>query len=589
MDIAERRLTRDGAVVALPPKVFDLLVVFLQNPGRLLEKNELLQLVWPDAFVEESNLSVHISALRKALGDQQTNSRWIETVPKRGYRFIGELQTVQTESPPVARKPNLAWAGVLLVVILAGIGWVYFEDRGKMPGSLAVLPFLPLTNTDDHKYLGLGVGDAVTTRLTALGQLDVRPTSLVSRYDAPDRDVIAAGKALGVEAVLDGRIQVQGDRIRATAQLLRVKDGRQLWADTFDEKFANIFSLEDLLADRAARALALKVAVDSDVARKRTTTNAEAYQLYLQGQYLVSKRVHAATQNAITAFEQSIARDPNYPLPHAALAQSLLIRAGEGWGEGLRDRARSSALRAISLDDQLAESQLALGQVLMRADWDWVGAEKAFRRAIKLNPNLASAHAALSNLLVATGKKEEAITEIRAACSLDPSAATWQADLAWVLAFARKYDEAIVEGLKAVALDAWSYSAHRQLSKAHLLKGDHKQSIAGIRQALEINGSRRRRVLTEVATAYARAGQFNESKAALAEVLKDGWQEPLPHYEMAVLENALGHQEQALTHLEKAAQARITRVIWLPEDPELESLQRLPRFQAIVAQLKLPN
>lgn len=603
LDIDGRRLTRAGQSVSLPPKVFDLLVVLLENPGRLMEKTELLELLWPGVFVEESNLSVNISTLRKALGDGSGEARWIETVPKKGYRFAGTVTAiaeVAAREPVPAALPAAAsevrrwrfsiWAVGVLGVLALAVYLLLSPVPSNRPRSLAVLPFVSMTGTETHEYLGLGVADAVITTLTATQVLDVRPTSLVTQYKDPGRDALAVGRALGVDAVVDGRIQMIGERIRVTVQLLRVKDGRQMWASTFDEQFRDIFDLEDRLTMGVLHAFSIKVdKADPSRPPKRVTANSEAYRLYLQGQYLASKRIHAATENAIQSFEQSIAQDPDYPLPHAALAHSLLIRAGEGWGGNLREQAKTHALRAISLDDRLAESQLALGQVLMRADWDWAGAAGAFRRAVELRKDLAFAHASLSTLDTALGKHDEAVQEIRQACSLDPAAATWQADLSWTLSFARRFDEAVSEGQKAVELDAWSYSARRQLSKAYMFTGKHVQALMEITRALEINGSRRRRVLTEVATAQVRAGKFDEAQTSLREVFKEGWTEPLPYYELAVLEAAMAHPEKALEYLEKASAIRITRVIWMQEDPELESLHALPRFRRIVAQLQLPR
>lgn len=558
LEVAERRLWKSGQLLATPPKVFDLLSVLVRNANSLVEKDELLATLWPGAFVEESNLSVNISALRRLLGDAAGDSAFIETVPKRGYRFIAPLKT---PLPPAAK-----------------------------PESVAVLPFLPIGSSGAAESLGLGIADAVTTRLAAAKSIEVRSTSLVAPFSQPSRDPLAIARTLKVDAILDGRVQTVKDRLRVTAQLLRTQDGHQLWAKTFDDTFSNIFHVQDEIADHAMRALAMPF--DTAPASRRVTSNPLAYQHYLQGQFLTAKRLHAATESAIASFEAAIAEDSFYPLPYAALAHSYLIRAGEGWEGNLREKAKSAALRAVNLDDQLAESQLALGEVLMRADWDWAGAERAFRKAITLDDRLAPAHAALSTLWTSLGRHDQALEEIRTACRLDPNMPTWQADLAWTLLFAGKTDEAILEGQRAVALDAWSYSARRQLAKAYLFAGRLPEAAVEARKALEINGSRRMRVLTELAKIYAAANDRAHLESSLTELdrmSKDQIREPFPHYETAVLHLARHRRDDALRELSLALDKRISRVLWMRQDPELQPLHGDQRFNQLVERLRLPR
>ncbi len=603
LEPAERRLLKAGLPIAVPPKVFDLLVHLVRNRDRLIEKEELLRAIWPDSFVEESNLSVNVSALRKLLGEAPGESRFIETVPKKGYRFIAPLHSEVPAAPPAPPRSapprsvpprsvplnHPIWILAAAVCLLFATIWLLKERLpvSRPLQSVAVLPFLTLGSPEAPESLGLGIADAVTTRLSALGKIEVRSTALVSQFQKPGRDPLAVARKLDVDAVLDGRAQRSGDQLRLTAQLLRARDGRQIWAATFDSKFGDIFRLEDQIADEVAGVLVGRALADAGLVTKRGTTNPQAYQAYLQGQYLVSKRLHGATETAIGYFEKAIALDPGYALPHAAVAQAYLFRAGEGWGEAYRDRAKSAALRAISLDDQLAESQLALAQVLMRADWDWAGAERSFRRAIELQPNLAAAHAALSTWLTAQARHEEAIAEIRAACRMEPHQATWQADLAWTLLMAGKYDESVIEGLRAVDLDAWSYSARRQLAKAYLFESRLDESIQQARRAVEINGSRRQRVLAELAKALVAAGRTEEFEAIWPELLRPNSHEPYPHFEIAVVEAARGRNEAALAELHKAVEKRISRVLWLREDPELKRLRGEAKFGALVGKVGL--
>jgi DNA-binding winged helix-turn-helix (wHTH) protein/TolB-like protein/tetratricopeptide (TPR) repeat protein len=607
LDAAEKRLLRGAEPVALPPKVFDLLLLLVSNPGKLLDKEYLLATLWPGTFVEESNLSVNVSALRRALGEGAGQSRFIETVPKRGYRFVAgvSLEELPADSPapsptapPIAASPPRAAMSkttVRVCVVALSLGLAALAGWGvrrfaAAPRSIAVLPFVPLDGGEAQKYLGLGMADAIITRLTALGKIDVRPTSAVMKYAGAIPDTAEAGRDLQVDALLHGRVQHQANQVRITVQLVRVRDGKQLWAETFDDGFANIFALQDAIAERTARALELPM-TESDHRNmtRRGTDNTEAYRWFIQGQYLASKRLHEATLGAIDHFERAIALDGNYAQPYAALASSYLIRAGEGFSGDLREKAKSAALRAIALDANLAEAHLALGQTLMRAEWDWAAAERSFRRALELNAQLAPVHASLSTLATALGRHEEAVRSMERAVALDPASASLRSDLAWTNLFARRTGAALEHARKAVDLDPWSYSAHRQLSKALTIGGSHNEAIAEARKALDINGGRRRRVIAELAKAFAAAGRKQEAEAILLDVEREGWTEPEPHYELAVAYAALGDHTRAVELLEKAVAERLSRTIWMAFDPELDALRAEPRFRKLIERMRLPS
>lgn len=590
LEVAERRLLRNGEAVALPPKLFDLLVLLAQNPGKLLDKDLLLEKLWPGTHVEESNLSVNVSALRRALGE---GAALIETVPKRGYRFIG---TVQARAPqalegavppePPAQKRLRAVPVLIVAGIAVAAAAVWLLDRGSGNAdvkSLAVFPFATLAADDSQAYLGLGMADAIITRLSMPKRLDVRPTSAISRYSGTNVDLAKAARDLGVDAAVEGRIQLVNDRVRVTVQVLRVPDRKQIWAQAFDDSFGNVFALQDEIAAKIADVLAMKL-TEAEHARmtQRSTQNTEAYRLYLQGQYLASKRLNEATLSAIDYFEQAIRKDAGYAPAYAALASSCMIRAGEGLGDDLRETARTAALKALSLDSKLPDAYMALGQVLMRSEWDWDGAERAFRQAVELDPNSAPAHAALATVHTARRRHAEAIREMELACRLDPMSASLRSDLAWTLLFSRKYAESIRESKRAVELDAWSYSAHRQLSKAYLLASQFDMALAEANRTLEINAGRRRRVLAEVATAQLGAGHRAEAEQMRQDLEHGQWSEPVAHYEMAVFYTRLGDRDAALRELEAASEHRISRILWIGSDPELDPLRSEPRFQALV-------
>src|SRR6266851_344867 len=512
LDAAERRLWRDEAEpVQLPPKVFDLLVLLVENRGRLLDKSFLLESLWPGTFVEEANLSVNVSLLRKALGDG-VGETYIETVPKRGYRFVANVTEVPgraeaAEAPPAtvesAAKPEIttprgpangrhwwAWAGAGCLMLLAILGWLIWRgilggSRAPQIHSIAVLPFLPLDGNATHNYLGLGMAEAVVTRLSAIPRITVRPTSAVVKYLKSDSDPLAAGRELQVDAVMVGRIQEYEKRIRVTVRLYRVRDGTSIWADRFDDNVTNIFAVQDAISERIADTLALRVTeTERQHLTKRSTENTEAYQLYLQGQYLATKRFGESGHQAIEYYQRAVEKDPDYAAAYAALSYSCVLQAGEGGDETLKNQARMAAMKAISVDNQLADAHVALGDVLMRMDWDWTGADRAFSKAIAIDGNLATAHAAKSILLTAFGRHDEAIREMEAACRLDPSSAILRSDLAWTLHFGRRYKEAVKESRTAVQLDPWSYTPRL---------GGNGQGVRGLGQDGRSSGDPERR------------------------------------------------------------------------------------------------
>lgn len=610
LEAAERRLVRNRTeLVQLPPKVFDLLVLLVENRGRLLEKSYLLESLWPGTFVEEANLSVNVSVLRKALGEGET---YVETVPKRGYRFVANVtevaqevpqQTVEDAAVASAEAPASVpraqasgwrmWAGIVAILLTAVAVW--FARRTAQEASpsgrfqsVAVLPFLPLDGDPAHNYLGLGMAEAVATRLTAIPQITVRPTSAVAKYSNPDRDPLAAARELQVDAVLTGRIQQYEKRIRVTVQLYRVSDGASVWADKFDDYFTNIFAVQDSISEKVAESFKLTLTeTERQHLTKRETENTEAYQLYVQGQYLATKRLGESGHQAIEYYQKAVEKDPDYAAAYAALAYSAVLQAGEGREDDLRNKGRMAAMKAISLDDQLADAHTALGDVLMRLDWDWTGADRAFNKAVAIQPNNAMAHAEKSILLMAFRRHDEAIREMETACRLDPTSAILLSDLAWTFQFSRRYEDAERVSRKAVALDPWSYTPRRQLTKALLMLAKYDEALIEAQKTLDIAGGNNRRILAEKAKVFAAAGKAEEARAALKEVREGKWNQPEPHYEIAVLLAALGERNAALDSLQTAVELRLTRVIWMNADPELDPLHAGLRFEELLKKMRL--
>ena len=388
IDAGNHLLLRDGQVVPVKPKVFDTLVVLVENRGRLLEKDELIKELWPDSFVEEANLTQTVYMVRKALGEGPHEHNYIETIPKRGYRFVAAVrefgdegsdpavqEEIRAATVPANGRKRLTLPVLVACVMLAGLtatGYYLGITRGGLPigpsapiKSIAVLPFKPLVAEGRDDLLELSMADSLILKLGNLGQITVRPLSAVRRYTDLKQDAVKAGQELRVESVLEGNIQRFQDRIRVRVRLVRVRDGKQLWAEQFDENWTDIFTAQDRISQRVVVALALTLnGEEQRQLTKRYTANPEAYQAYVRGRYFWNKRTGDGYRTAIADFQRAIRIDPGYALAFAGLADSynLLGSYGEIPMRESHPKARAAAEKALELDDQIAEAHTSLGR-----------------------------------------------------------------------------------------------------------------------------------------------------------------------------------------------------------------------------------
>jgi DNA-binding winged helix-turn-helix (wHTH) protein/TolB-like protein len=455
LDALRRILRRGDQTVPLTSKAFETLLVLVRNREHVVPKDELMRLVWPDSFVEEVNLAQNISALRKALGESPGENRFIATIPGRGYQFVGEVgepddtldelivarhtraQVVVVEEKdqaqellpgqrpalPVPRRSSrrwrlAAWGGIAIALCFAAATGYYWErqraamEAGDAGHSLAVLPFQPLGSESDDEHLGLGVADAVITKLSNIRQLPVRPTDVVIRYSDPKTDPIQAARELGVDSVLSGKIQKSGDRIRATVQLVRVSDGCALWAQSFDEKTTNIFAVEDSISEQVVQALAIHLASQQrQQLQRHYTENIDAYRNYLEGLYAEFTFTRDGMNKAIDYFSRAIADDPSYALAYAGLADAYTTESD--WLLPPREalpKAEAAARKALVFDNNLAEAHGALAHALLH-EWRLAESDSEFHTALTLNPESVSTYFAYGEYLASIGRPDEAIRE----------------------------------------------------------------------------------------------------------------------------------------------------------------------------------
>lgn len=603
LDTGGGLLLREGRPVALTPKAYETLVLLVENSGHLVARQELLERVWRDTVVEEGNLTHNIWTLRKALGEDESSQKYIETVPRRGYRFVAPVTDVRSAAAePIPEPPTSAalagtheatrWrrAVVVSAAVAAGlVGLLYFKRPAEKAGaaspgvgSLAVLPFKPMGAQSGGEYIELGMADALITKLSNIRQIHVRPTRAIARYTDPSRDLVSIGRELTVEGVLDGTVQRDGNRVRVTVQLVRVADGKPLWAERFDESWTDIFVLQDRVSEQVARALTLRLsAEEAEKLRRRYTDNAEAYQLYLMGRLLWNKRTAESIAKGIAYFDQAIERDANYALAYAGLAESYVLLPWYG-GMPAREafeKARAAATRALELDETLAEAHTALAYVAERYNWDWSAAEKGYRRALELHPNYPTAHQWYAEYLVQVGRLDAATAEMTRALDLDPLSLIINTEMATVHFHARQYERAIAQARKALEIGPSFVPARLTLARSYMQKGMHQEAHAEFSKALEPD-SEDAFVLSLVASNHAVEGDRRAAKKILERLLSR--RRPVPAEWIATVYAGLGENDRAFEWLERSCRAREPGLAWIKVHPGLDGLRADPRFAALV-------
>jgi DNA-binding winged helix-turn-helix (wHTH) protein/tetratricopeptide (TPR) repeat protein len=544
IDIGERTLTRDGQEIQLTLKAFDTLALLVANHGRVVTKEQFLTTVWTGSFVGDGVLSVNILNLRKALGAREGADRFIETIPRRGYRFIAPVEEV------VAR-------------------------------AVAVLPF-KILGSDKAEYLGIGIADALIVRLTKVRRLRVLPMGAVGTFTSLECDAIEAARDLAVDALVEGSIRESDGRIRVLVQMVDARTGAALWAEQFDEQFTDIFALEDRIAEQVSQTLLQELTRgERERLAHRVTASSDAYRLYLQGRYFWNKRTLAALQKGIGYFREAIDVDPSFARAWAGLADSELLGASPASPREAMERARAAATKALELDDSLAEAHTSLGRVAMSFDLDWDRAQGAFDRAIALNPNYATAHQWHANLLLALGRTEEALAAMQRARDLEPFSLILNTAVGWVLYMSRRYDEAIANYRATLEMEPHFGMALREIAVALERVGRCEEALEMLDRARAAQGDHPLLVCFE-GRVHATAGRVDDARAALEELYARRTRGYVPAITIAVLHAALGEREQAIDALWEAYEERSSPLIWMKVDPWLDSLRTHERFMELM-------
>ena len=593
LDRRSRVLLRDGVIVSLTPKVFDTLATLTEYPGEVVLKEDLLQAVWPDTFVEETNLAQNVSVLRKALGD----AIYVETVPKRGYRFVlpvGMAPVGEPEGPEKRpesilpqRGPWRRWALVAVAVLPLTAGLVLLRQHfaGTAIQSLAVLPLKNLSGDAAQDYFAEGITELLTEQLSKRLPLRVVSRTSAARYRDTTKPVRTIGSELRIDALIEGSVVRSGDRVRVTVQLIITASDRHLWAETYDRDLADVLVLQQEIARAVANEIHSRVVREEDQSPAIARASLEAY---IRARHYWNQRTAQNLATAIAWFRKSIDEDPANARAYAGLAdcynQLGTVMIGARSPRETRKLALAAANRALEIDPNLAEAHAALGYVQMY-QWNWERAKAALDRAIQLNPNYAAAHLWLGHYYSIHGRIPEALQEVLLAQDLDPLSPIAKTQHGWILIHARRYEEAL-RVLRSVAEEYPDYQwAVWQLGMGLAHKGDPQAAVA----TLELAAARHRThaFLGFLGYAYGRAGRRADALRVLEELLSASRQGYVSPQALVFVYMGLGDRDKAFECLEQSFAERSNAIAWMAVAPDYDVLRLDPRFSGFLAKVGL--
>ena len=629
IDGVRRRLqNRDGSQIPLTPRVFETLLYLVEHHSTVVDRDQLLDAVWPDAVVEENNITQNISTLRRVLGDALGSNRFIVTVPGRGYRFVAEVKTAGensegfTRALRAEREVGRLEPAVLLpadprhrrhfgpivlaiapVLILGLIGLFFWRGRIQTPSrattaiqaplrvsqkSVAVLPFANLSGDLENAYFADGIKDEILARLSKVAALKVISRTSTEKYKNAPENLPEIAQHLGVAHILEGSVQKSGDTVRVTVQLIHAATDNHLWAETYDRKLTDMFQVETEVAQRIATALeATLTGFETRALTAKPTANVEAHEAYLKGRYFWNKRTVEGFKQATEYFRRAVSLDPGYAQAWVGFADALLFLGGENGPEKeLMARGRAALQKALEIDESLAEAHASLGLLAMNFDWDWTRAEEEFKRAIELNPNYATAHQWYGEFLADMGRANEGISEIRRARELDPLSLIINSDVAKVYLITRHYDEAVDQFKRTLELDPDFAQAHGLLALTYSLQGLHDKALEEIHKIKGLENDPM--TLAWLGNVYGASGNKMEADHTLSRLRDLAAQTYVSPLWMAHIHAGSGEKDQAFEWFEKVFQERSAGgAVVLKANPIFDSLRSDPRFPDLLRRAHL--
>jgi TolB-like protein/DNA-binding winged helix-turn-helix (wHTH) protein/Flp pilus assembly protein TadD len=627
-----------GLRIRVQQQPMKLLEILLEHPGEVVTREELRSRVWADESFGDFDQAVNIAIakLRSALGDSAENPRFIETLPKRGYRFIADVSVVDVEARPkrpesaagdlsateatevkdkgdnnnnkdklqgtglaVAPKRRLwltRWVivAMTLVLILPILFVFLLRSRGRAPAgvrSLAVLPLDNLSGDASQNYFADGMTDELITDLAQISALRVISRTSVMAYKGARKPLPQIARELNVDAVVEGTVLHSGDQVRITAQLIEASTDKHLWSQSYEGEFRDTLALQNRVAREIADQIRINLTPQEQAALKNVrVVNPEAYESYLKGRYFWNKRTADGLKAALAYFNQTIEEDPKYAQAYSGLADTYALLGD--WQYAVMTpkeafpKAKAAAIKALELDSALGEAHNSLAFVLDGFDWDFDSAGKEFRRAIELNPGYATAHHWYAWHLSLLGRYDEAIAEMRKAENLDPLSLIINADLAELLVLAHSYDESIQQSRKTIEMDPNFALAHNQLAQAYLQKHMYDKAVAELQKAVQLSGGSPTS-MANLARAYVLSGNRSEAGKLLSDLKKRSNPGHSNASEIAMIYASLGDTDQAMSWLEKGYEERFNPGVLLR--PGFDPLRSESRFQNLVHRIGLPG
>jgi len=636
VDLKACEIRKHGVRLKLSEQPFQVLAILLESPGEIVTRDDLRSRLWPsDTFVDfDHGLNNAVMRLREVLGDSSENPRFVETIPRRGYRFIAPvagpalpsafhtptkngLTPVPVEEPQIVQRlpedvrpttPGRHWpitARFLIVstatLFACVVGTILLYRHGR-PSASAILPthnkslvVLPLENLSgdkDQEYFADGMTDDLIANLAKIHSLRVISRSTAMTYKGTHKPLSQIAAELNVDAVVEGTVLRVGDRVRITAELVQVSTDRHLWADTYESQMGDILALQNHVSSAIVNEIRINLTPeDQERLAKNPAVAPEAYENYLKGRYYWNKRSDENLTRAIGYFEDATHQAPNYSLAYAGLADCYAIISAEIFGTMSPDqaapKAKAAAHRALELDPTLAEAETSLATVSFNYDWDWSAAAAGFAKAIKDNPSYATAYQRYSLYLMAMGRPDDSVAQINKARELDPLSISINFSLGWRFYMARQYDRAIQQLRDTLEMDPSYELPHLVLGMSYAQKGDFGRALPELRKAVELSRGTPLMV-SALASAYARSGNRAEAEKLLAGLVAQSKTEYVSPYYLAIIYVGLKQPDAAIDCLEKALADRSNGLVFLKAEPALDDLRSNPRFVALQQKLHFP-
>jgi TolB-like protein/DNA-binding winged helix-turn-helix (wHTH) protein/Tfp pilus assembly protein PilF len=616
VDQLRRVLLRDDNPVRLPAKAFEILLVLLEEKGRLVEKDELMRRVWPDSVVEENNLTVNMSALRRSLNESPGEHRYVVTVPGRGYQFVADVRQPEEEANATTTAIRVgadrAYAETQIsssgtkrskqgIVVLIGallattiiIGYFLRSRRLVEPdkpgiNSLAVLPFANNGDDPNAEYLSDGISESLINSLSQLPGLKVIARGSSFTYKGKNIEITEVAQTLGVEAILTGRVSQRGDNLIINVELVDARDKTQIWGEQYNREATDLLQVQEEISREIAEKLRLRLnAGERRQLAISKTVNPRAYELLLRGRFHFNKGSNEARKDAIDYYHQAIAIDPNYAPAYAELAYAYSILGHDGViaAKAALGQAEAAAVKALELDEGLPEAHQCLAYNRQLA-WDWSEAERQYKRAIELNPNYALARASYSGFLALMGRHEQAAGEAKRAKELDPVSIRTNIWVYNTYLFGRRYDQALEILKQMYELDPNHPLTQIYFGGIYTAMGRYSEAIDAFKKVNKL-GDNTPSIRIYLGLAYAKAGQRDKARAYLNELQRT--KEYVSPTELATLYAALGENDQAFASLERAYSEHDIQMQYLGVDPFLDNLRSDVRYTDLMRRVGLPQ